>query len=176
MHKIYKKFRTFVLVCLISCCFSNCGFAVDVKAPVNFESIKPGNAFAVKNGEYYVVNDPNIQESKKSENLPTMQTGSPEVDFGPYMKNLKMVIKKNWSPPRGVDSRRVGVFFVVDKTGGLSKLKISTSSGDPEVDKAAREAIEKSAPFAPLPVNYKGNDVDIQFTFDYNVLGKKRSW
>ena len=36
---------------------------------------------------------------------------------------------------------------------------------------AALNAVKLTAPFRPLPPEFKGNSVDIQFTFDYNVLG-----
>ena len=38
------------------------------------------------------------------------------------------------------------------------------------MDASVLEALNKSAPFSPLPKkNIKGNSVDVQFTFDYNV-------
>lgn len=45
------------------------------------------------------------------------------------------------------------------------------SSGNEKVDSAARKAIENSAPFEPLPKEYKDNSVAIDFTFDYNAIG-----
>ena len=41
------------------------------------------------------------------------------------------------------------------------------------MDEAALKALELTAPFEPLPKEFKGKSVDIQFTFDYNVLDKK---
>ncbi len=40
------------------------------------------------------------------------------------------------------------------------------------MDASVLEALNKSAPFSPLPKKYKGNSVDVQFTFDYNVHKK----
>lgn len=97
-----------------------------------------------------------------------------EPDFGPYMRNLQQRIKRNWEPPRGEESRRVVLLFGISKDGRLTSLRIHKSSGLESADKAAMEAVRLSAPFAPLPAEYKENTVDIQFTFDYNVFGAKK--
>ena len=41
----------------------------------------------------------------------------------------------------------------------------------PAADRAALNAVEVTAPFRPLPAEFKGQYIDIQFTFDYNVFG-----
>jgi TonB family protein len=108
--------------------------------------------------------------AKSYNNSETAANKQPEPDFGPYMKNLQRRIKHNWNPPRGNNSKRVVVHFKVDKYGKLLKLQIAQSSGQPESDSAAIQAVKDSAPFQPLPVEYTGKDVDIEFTFDYNVF------
>lgn len=94
-----------------------------------------------------------------------------EPDFGPYMRDVQMKIKRNWDPPKSNQSKRVVLVFTIAKDGRLLNVKISDSSGIPSVDKAAIAAIEYSAPFKPLPAGFKGSDIDIHFTFDYNVFG-----
>lgn len=42
-------------------------------------------------------------------------------------------------------------------------------SGQHNVDEAAKKAVQLSVPFKPLPDDFKGSDIDIQFTFDYNI-------
>jgi outer membrane biosynthesis protein TonB len=37
------------------------------------------------------------------------------------------------------------------------------------VDQAALNAVKATAPFRPLPSEFTGSSIDIQFTFDYNV-------
>jgi TonB family protein len=93
-----------------------------------------------------------------------------EPDFGPYMRELQRRIKRNWHPPRGNESKRVQLLFKVSRDGRLLRLNISKSSGVSDADDAALEAVKMSAPFRPLPPEYQGNDIDIQFTFDYNVF------
>jgi TonB family protein len=48
-------------------------------------------------------------------------------------------------------------------------LRLVTSSGVAIADKAALQAVENAAPFRTLPPG-ASDDVDIQFTFDYNVF------
>ena len=97
-----------------------------------------------------------------------------EPDFGPYMRELQRRIKMNWDPPKGNESKRVVLLFKIAKDGRLLSCKISKSSGLPTADQAALKAVELTAPFRPLPADFKGQSIDIQFTFDYNVFNAKR--
>ena len=97
-----------------------------------------------------------------------------EPNFGPYMSELSRRIKANWDPPRGEESKRVVLLFTIAKDGRLLNVKVVKSSGTPAADRAALAAVELTAPFRPLPAEFRGPNVDIQFTFDYNVFGAKR--
>ena len=94
-----------------------------------------------------------------------------EPDFGPYMRELQRRIKMNWEPPKGNESKRVVLLFKIARDGRLISHRVYKSSGLPAADRAAMHAVELTAPFKPLPPEYKGDSVDIQFTFDYNVFG-----
>lgn len=94
-----------------------------------------------------------------------------EPDFGPYMRELQRRIKMNWDPPKGNESKRVVLLFKIAKDGRLLSLRVFKSSGVPSADKAALSAVELTAPFRRLPPEFRGNSIDIQFTFDYNVFG-----
>lgn len=94
-----------------------------------------------------------------------------EPDFGPYMRELQRRIKMNWDPPKGNESKRVVLLFKIARDGRLLSIRVFKSSGVPSADKAALNAVELTAPFRPLPAEFKGGSVDIQFTFDYNVFG-----
>ena len=97
-----------------------------------------------------------------------------EPDFGPYMRELQRRIKLNWDPPKGNESKRVVLLFKIAKDGRLLSCKVHKSSGLPSADQAALKAVELTAPFRPLPGDFKGQSIDIQFTFDYNVFGGSR--
>lgn len=94
-----------------------------------------------------------------------------EPDFGPYMRELQRRIKMNWDPPKGNESKRVVLLFKIAKDGRLLSCSVLKSSGLQSADKAALNAVHLAAPFRPLPPEYKGANIDIQFTFDYNVFG-----
>lgn len=94
-----------------------------------------------------------------------------EPDFGPYMRELQRRIKMNWDPPKGNESKRVVLLFKIAKDGRLLSMRVFKSSGLPNSDKAALNAVELTAPFKPLPGDFRGSSIDIQFTFDYNVFG-----
>ncbi len=95
-----------------------------------------------------------------------------EVDFGSYLAEVQKRIKRNWFPPRGAESLTLTLKFKVLKDGKLGGIKLVRSSGIAAADDAAKTAITNSAPFPPLPKG-AGDDVDIKFTFDYNVFSGK---
>jgi TonB family protein len=97
-----------------------------------------------------------------------------EPDFGPYMNELQRRIKLNWDPPKGNESKTVVLLFKIAKDGRLLSSRVYKSSGLPSADQAALKAVELTAPFRPLPVDFKGQSIDIQFTFDYRVFGGHR--
>jgi TonB family protein len=55
----------------------------------------------------------------------------------------------------------------------VHKVKLISSSGVSIADDAATQAINDAAPFANLPDGV-GDEIDINFTFDYNVFGRGR--
>ena len=87
------------------------------------------------------------------------------------MRDLQRRIKMNWDPPKGNESKRVVLLFRIAKDGRLLSCQVSKSSGLAAADNAAMHAVKLTAPFRPLPANFRGQSIDIQFTFDYNVFG-----
>jgi len=108
---------------------------------------------------------------------PGNPSGPPGIDaikqpnWGPYMRDLEARIKRNWNPPKGDQSKRVVLLFKIGRDGRLLSISTVRSSGQQLSDMAAKKAVELTAPFRPLPPEFKGNSIDIEFTFDYNVLG-----
>src|SRR5574344_264730 len=91
------------------------------------------------------------------------------IDFMPYMKELQKRIKENWTPPKMSESKSTKILFSVMKNGNIGKISILQSSGDNYFDTCAIETLKMTAPFDPIPDRTR-KSVDIQFTFDYNVL------
>ena len=87
------------------------------------------------------------------------------------MRDLQRKIKMHWDPPKGNESKRVVLLFKIAKDGRLLSCRVYKSSGLQNADNAALNAVKLTAPFKPLPADYRGSSIDIQFTFDYNVFG-----
>lgn len=106
--------------------------------------------------------------------LPCLATKSDyqsDTDFGRYMKDLQKSIISNWHPLKGNETIHVVLVFKISKQGNLLSSRVLKSSGIPAEDRAALDAVKSTAPFAPLPKFYTGDNIEIQFTFDPNVLG-----
>jgi len=99
-------------------------------------------------------------------------TQEKKPDWAKYMANVEKEVKKNWKPVKGDISRRVVILFKIGRDGKLLGAKVTESSGSGPVDNAALAAV-KSSVFKSLPPEYKDASVDIDFTFDYNVIGKQ---
>lgn len=95
------------------------------------------------------------------------------VDWNPYITELEKKIRKNWNPPRADVSNSVKTKFKLSKDGSLVKCDIVQSSGKKTVDDAAISAIKSATPYKPFPENVKSDTIDVEFTFDYNVLAQK---
>ncbi|MEI7474074.1 MAG: TonB family protein, partial [bacterium] len=98
----------------------------------------------------------------------------PDIDDFDYMKRVKYKIKLNWKPISGDTDKNTIVFFNIDRKGQISNLKIKKSSGNKEYDLCAIKAVNASAPFDPLPEIDKDNAVDIEFTFNYNIVNASK--
>ena len=55
----------------------------------------------------------------------------------------------------------------------MNNVQITQSSGIPEVDRSALRAILASNPLPPLPTDYRGGSVDVQFYFDFHAAARK---
>jgi TonB family protein len=103
---------------------------------------------------------PAINEANKSKDS--------NVDFGPYVADVQKRIKRFWFPPRGNESKKVVVTFQIFANGTTKNLRLLRSSGLDTADSAALKAVEMASPLLALPAGAP-NDVDMEFTFDYNT-------
>jgi hypothetical protein len=93
-----------------------------------------------------------------------------QPDFAPYMANLQHEIKSHWHPPKGSETNHIKVHFKVNKNGEISGIGFDRLAPSAAADAAALKAVIESMGSAPpLPAG-SPDSVDIQFTFDYNVL------
>ena len=100
------------------------------------------------------------------------------VDFRPYLTQVLGAVRRNWfavipeSARLGMVRGRVLIQFSVARNGSVPKLVIATPSGTPPLDRAAVAGISASNPFPPLPSEFTGKDIRLQFTFQYNTKGR----
>jgi len=66
----------------------------------------------------------------------------------------------------------VALQFAIAKNGSVTKVVFATVSGMDAYDKAAVASISMSNPFPPLPVEFRGNVVRLQFTYSYNMRAR----
>jgi len=96
------------------------------------------------------------------------------VDFKPYLLQVLAKVRRNWMAIVP-DSARMGrrglvlIQFSIDRSGGVPKLVIASTSGITAFDRAAVAGISASNPFPPLPGNYKGDQIRLQMAFSYNL-------
>jgi TonB family protein len=96
------------------------------------------------------------------------------VDFKPYLIRILALVRQNWFSVIP-ESARLGnrglvqLQFIIDRNGQVPKLVIATPSGSEALDRAAVAGISASVPFPPLPNEFKGQQIRLQFAFKYNV-------
>lgn len=92
-----------------------------------------------------------------------------KVDYSDYVRRMNHDIRSCWfapEDPAGGADRRTFVKFGICKDGSLTGLKIARSSGYPNYDQAALDAVVSAVPILPMPTGNKEAKLNIEFTFD----------
>src|SRR3989442_7512202 len=96
-------------------------------------------------------------------------------DFGTryawYVRVVQQKVSENWLKyevdPRVSESQRVYLTFDITRSGQPSNVRVEQSSGVPSLDQSAERAIQRIVTFWPLPPDYSGGKVSVEFWFDY---------
>jgi periplasmic protein TonB len=96
-------------------------------------------------------------------------------DFGTryawYVRVVQQKVSENWMKyevdPRIADAQRVYVTFDITRDGRPSNVRVEQTSGVPSLDQSAVRALQRIDTFGPLPPDYSGNRVSVEFWFDY---------
>lgn len=96
-------------------------------------------------------------------------------DFGSqfawYVQAVQRKVTENWLKyevdPRITDAKRVYLTFDIAHDGHPMHVEIEQSSGVPSLDQSAIRALQRIDTFGPLPANYSGSKVSVEFWFDY---------
>jgi protein TonB len=95
-------------------------------------------------------------------------------DFGSryawYAKVVHDKITENWLryevDPSIHKANRVYLVFDITRSGQPTNVQIEQSSGVPSLDNSAMRALQRIDTFGPLPPEYSGNKVTVEFWFD----------
>ena len=91
--------------------------------------------------------------------------------FAYYVRGIQQRISENWLryqvDPRITSADRVYVTFDIARDGHPSNVQIEQSSGVPSLNNSAIQAVQRVDSFGPLPTEYSGSKVSVEFWFDY---------
>src|ERR1700739_241370 len=96
-------------------------------------------------------------------------------DFGTkyawYVRVIQQKVSENWMKyeidPRITSAQRVYITFDVARDGHPMNVRIEQSSGVPSLDISAVRALQRIDTFGPLPPDYSGNKISVEYWFDY---------
>ncbi|MBZ5646638.1 MAG: TonB C-terminal domain-containing protein [Acidobacteriia bacterium] len=96
-------------------------------------------------------------------------------DFGSryawYVDAVRRKVSENWMKyeidPSITAARRVYITFDILRDGSATNIELEQSSGIPSLDQSAVRALQRIETFGPLPPDYSGSRVSVEFWFDY---------
>lgn len=96
-------------------------------------------------------------------------------DFGTkyawYVRVIQQKVSENWLKyevdPRITSAQRVYITFDVARDGHPTNVRVEQSSGVPSLDISATRALQRIDTFGPLPADYPGSKISVEYWFDY---------
>src|SRR5580765_7019326 len=96
-------------------------------------------------------------------------------DFGTryawYVQVIQRKVSENWMKyevdPRITSAQRVYITFDVARDGHPANVRVEQSSGVPSLDISATRALQRIDTFGPLPPDYPGSKISVEYWFDY---------
>ena len=97
-------------------------------------------------------------------------------DFGSryawYVEAVRNRISSNWLmatvDPTVRMAPRTVLSFQILRNGTIANIQVTQSSGNRSVDDSGRRAILSSNPLPPLPSDYRGANINVEFWFDFH--------
>lgn len=89
--------------------------------------------------------------------------------FGYYVRQMNQRISQQWMTATldpQAQGRRVYMTFRIDRSGQLSEVRIVQSSGDRSLDSSAVRTLERLDALSPLPEDYGGSYITVQYYFE----------
>jgi periplasmic protein TonB len=92
--------------------------------------------------------------------------------FGWYVQIIQRKVSENWLKyevdPSIKSASRVYITFEVARDGHPYNVQVEQSSGVPSLDISATRALQRIDTFGPLPSDYSGSKISVEYWFDYN--------
>src|SRR6202050_3316635 len=92
--------------------------------------------------------------------------------FGWYVQIIQRKVSENWLKyevdPRISTAERVYITFDVARDGHPFNVRVEQSSGVPSLDVSATRALQRIDTFGPLPPDYSGSKISVEYWFDYS--------
>jgi periplasmic protein TonB len=96
-------------------------------------------------------------------------------DFGTkyswYVHVIQQKVSENWMKyevdPRITSAQRVYIVFDIARDGHPMNVQVEQSSGVPSLDISAVRALQRIDTFGPLPPDYSGGKISVEYWFDY---------
>jgi protein TonB len=81
-----------------------------------------------------------------------------------YIDRMKTLIGSHWYRPQSSNATTT-IHYVINRDGSLRDVRVETSSGDDNFDRAALRAVRETSPLPPLPFGYDGTYLGVHLTF-----------
>jgi TonB family protein len=124
-------------------------------------------------------NKPATQPAQESDNHgkrikeETVDLGSIDVKYTPYLKKIKEKIETIWTYPKSAYRKEeegiTVIKFSINKKGSLVSSGILTSSGSIFLDQGTIDVVRSAAPYDPLPPEFDLSQLNIVATFHYKL-------
>jgi protein TonB len=95
--------------------------------------------------------------------------------YGWYVEAVRRKIGSNWNlfeiDPAVRSARRAKsvLTFTINRDGSVKNIRMETSSGNQSMDISAQRALANASPMPPLPNDYSGSYVNVNFDFDLSM-------
>ncbi len=89
--------------------------------------------------------------------------------FGYYVRQMNQRIAQQWftqTLDSNAQGRRVYMTFRINRDGSPGDVRIVQSSGDQSLDQSAARALQRIDSFGPLPDEYSGSYITVQYYFE----------
>lgn len=103
----------------------------------------------------------------------TVDLGSIDLRYTPYLKKIKQKIETIWKyPKRAIEKEGEGITvvkFSINRSGALVASGIVTSSGSIFLDQGTIDVVRSAAPYEPFPPDIDLSQLNIIARFQYRL-------